>query len=297
MKRDNDYVCCFGEILWDLLPAGKQPGGAPMNVAFHLKNLGMEVAMISKVGDDALGREILEYVRGKNCPTDGIQTDPHHQTGIVEVNITQRTEVKYTIVHPVAWDLIEETPEALALARDAYALVFGTLACRDACSRKTLLALLAQTKALKVFDVNLRPPHYTRELIETLLQHADMVKLNEDELGIVSAWIHPAAAPEEQMQALKDRFDLQAVILTRGGDGAMLLDETGLHRSKVYHVEVKDTIGSGDSFLAGMIRNRYLKKPAGYALDYACALGALVATHHGANPPITNEEIVAMMNR
>ncbi len=296
MKKSSDYVCCFGEILWDLLPSGKLPGGAPMNVALHLKNLGVDVAMISKVGNDPLGDEIIDFINQKNGATDWIQRDNNHSTGIVEVNITNRTSVTYNIVHPVAWDFISATPQAMEASKNAYAFVYGTLACRDPHSQKTLLTLLDNTTALKIYDVNLRPPHYTKELIETLLQKADIVKMNEDELTIISDWFDSSELTiEQKTKQIKKKFGLQAVIVTMGGDGALLLNETGLHQSKVYNVEVKDTIGSGDSFLAAMIKNFYLKKSPDYSLNYACALGALVAQHHGANPTIKEDEILALM--
>src|SRR5438445_11710502 len=110
------YVCCFGEILWDVLPTGKQAGGAPMNVGFHVKNLGLEVAMISRVGDDELGREITNFVKEKGCSTEWIQSDSRHPTGRVLADISNKSEVKYNILHPVAWDFIEATPEAIKIA-------------------------------------------------------------------------------------------------------------------------------------------------------------------------------------
>jgi fructokinase len=297
-QKSGDYVLCFGEMLWDMLPSGKLPGGAPMNVALHLRNLGIDVALISKVGNDHLGEEIVDFVRKKDCSTDGIQHDSHHSTGIVEVNISNRTSVTYNIVHPAAWDFISALPEALDASKNAYAFVYGTLPCRDMHSRKTLLTLLDNSTALKIYDVNLRPPHFTKELVETLLQKANVVKMNEDELKVISGWFDSDDLPiEQKAKRIKTKFGLQAVILTMGGDGALLLNETGLHQSKVYKVEVKDTIGSGDSFLAAMIKNLYLKKSPEYSLNYACALGALVAQHHGANPPIKEVEILEFMKR
>lgn len=297
MKKTGDYVCCFGEILWDMLPSGKLPGGAPMNVALHLQNLGVNVAMISKVGTDALGDDIVNFIKQKGGATDWIQRDAQQPTGIVEVNISNRTSVTYNIVHPVAWDFILDTPDAVEAARDAYAFVYGTLACRDEHSRAALFHLLEVAKGLKIYDVNLRPPHYSKELIESLLQKANIVKMNEEELDIVSGWYDTSRLTrEEKVSFMKTKFNLKAAIITMGGDGALFLDEHGLHKSKVYRVEVKDTIGSGDSFLAGMIKNIHAKETPEYALNYACALGALVATHHGANPPIKESEILSFMN-
>ena len=176
----SDRICCFGEILWDLLPSGKMPGGAPMNVGIHLKNLGMDVACITRVGNDRPGEELRAFLKSKGCADTWVQTDSVHATGTVNVNITDRTNVQYEIVHPVAWDFISATPEALDVSADAYALVFGSLACRDRQSKESLLKLLENSSALKIFDVNLRAPHYSRALIEDLLSKADIVKMNEE---------------------------------------------------------------------------------------------------------------------
>jgi fructokinase len=294
--ENNHHVCCFGEILWDLLPSGKMPGGAPINVGIHLKNLGLEVACITRVGNDSLGEELKKFMVSKGCADTWVQRDNDHPTGTVNVNITDRTNVQYEIVHPVAWDFIAATPSALEVSKDAYAFVFGTLACRNQQTRNTLFQLLENSKAIKILDVNLRAPHYSKALIESLLPKADIVKMNEEELNIIHDWFEPAGpALEQKVKNLKFKFGLKKVIVTRGGDGALLLDESGLHQSKVYKVEVKDTIGSGDSFLAGMIKNFSLKTSPMQSLNYACALGALVAQHHGANPPIKESEILDLV--
>ncbi len=296
MEKYSNYVCCFGEILWDLLPSGRMPGGAPMNVAIHLKNLGMEVACITKVGNDSLGDELKHFLKSKGCPDTWVQTDTDHPTGTVKVNISDRTNVQYEIVQPVAWDYIIASSEALEVTKNAYALVFGTLACRDHQSKEALFKLLENSKGVKIFDVNLRAPHYSKKLIESLMLKADIVKMNEDELNIVHGGLDSTSASlDQKTKDIKSRFSLKKVIVTRGGDGALLLDENGIHSSKVYKVKVKDTIGSGDSFLAGMIKNFYLNSLPEKALNYSCALGALVAQHHGANPSIKESEILELM--
>ena len=295
--NSSGLVCCFGEILWDMLPSGKMPGGAPMNVGIHLKNIGLDVACITRVGNDNLGSELREFLKQKNCSDNWVQTDNTHATGTVKVDVTDKTNVKYEIVRSVAWDFIEATPEALAISKDAYAFVFGTLACREQASRNALLKLLENTNAIKIFDVNLRAPFYSRDLIEALLPKADIVKINEDEINIVGPWVTTLTSLTERAAAIRSKFSLKKIIITRGGDGAVMLDEHGIHTSKIYKVEVKDTIGSGDSFLAAMIKNFHAKNSPEQSLNYACALGALVAQHHGANPPIKESEILDMINR
>ncbi|RZL14504.1 MAG: carbohydrate kinase, partial [Hymenobacter sp.] len=221
----NKSVICFGEILWDVLPTGKQPGGAPFNVAVHLHQLGVPTQLISCVGDDAPGRELLAFIESKGLSTSYVQRSPTHLTGVVKANVDDAHEVVYKIVQPVAWDYIQAEPALDELVRQADVLVFGSLAARQADTRATLYHLL-QSARFKVFDVNLRAPHYTPEVVEYLLGHADLVKLNHHELLQVLEWFgthheqeldRPAA-----MRWLAERFHLQAVCVTCGAEGALL---------------------------------------------------------------------------
>lgn len=295
------YICCFGEVLWDMLPSGKLPGGAPMNVATHLQNLGINAPMISRVGSDTLGEEIKAFLQAKGCTTDWIQADEAYQTGVVTVHLSATNDATYDIVQPVAWDFIQITDALKTLASEAYAIVFGSLACRSLVARQSLIRLLKASgkHALKIFDVNFRAPHYSQSIVEILVEHADIVKLNEDELKIIAQWYAITGDHQQQLTWLLNHFNLQAILLTKGGDGAALLtkDDTGKSQFYVqqgYSVVVADTIGSGDSFLAGFLKNKLLGKSPAEALDYACALGALVASYKGANPPITEEDIWKM---
>lgn len=298
------YICCFGEVLWDMLPSGKLPGGAPMNVATHLQNLGIPAKMISRVGKDDLGAEIKAFLESKNCTTEWIQDDEHLNTGWVKVQLSEKNEATYTIVHPVAWDFIQTNEATQQLVNQASALVFGTLASRDQASYLTLLSILKNLpkdgQILKVFDINLRPPHYSQSLIEEFLQYADIVKLNEDELKIVSEWYEIKGSEENQLREISHKFNLKTLIVTKGGDGAILLrleadGEKHFYQQQGYKVVVADTIGSGDSFLAGFLKNILDGKSSEYALNFACAIGAVVASHSGANPAITEADIKKVM--
>jgi len=296
MDLTKPYVCCFGEVLWDILPTQRVPGGAPMNVAIHLQNLGVPSVMISKVGSDSLGEELKAFLDSRKCTTEWIQVDSKYPTGTVVANTANPKEVKYEIIEGVAWDYIDSTTAAESIVENAFALVYGTLSCRNEHSRKTLLSLIAKTKGIKIFDVNFRSPYYSKELVSELIQTADVVKMNQDELEIINQWFGSASFSfEKKIDNLKSHFNLKKLLVTLGGDGAALADETGITYSKVYKVEVKDTIGSGDSFLAGIIKNVLLKKSSKEMLAYACALGSIVATHHGANPEIKEEEIYSMI--
>ena len=289
-------VACFGEILWDVLPTGKQPGGAPFNVAVHLHQLGLPVRFISRVGDDELGTELVHFVESKGVATALIQHGKTHLTGVVKANVDDAHEVTYNIVQPVAWDYIQSDAATAAAVATADAFVFGSLAARQAGTRDTLYHLLASAK-LKVFDVNMRPPHYTREVIEHLLGHANMVKLNHHELAEIMGWFGGETEPAAAMPWLAQRFGLQAVCVTCGADGALLWTHGQLHRAPGVAVPVQDTIGSGDSFLAALLKGWLTGQPPAEALRFACATGALVATHRGATPSISEAEVRALLAR
>ena len=287
-----------------MLPSGKLPGGAPMNVATHLQNLGIPAKMISRVGKDELGAEIKAFLESKNCTTEWIQEDETLNTGWVKVQLSEKNEATYTIVHPVAWDFIQTNDTVQQLVNQASALVFGTLASRDDTSYQTLVSILKnlpqETHVLKVFDINLRPPHYSQSLIEEFLQYADIVKLNEDELKIVAKWYDIAGDEEKQLREISQKFDIKTLIVTKGGDGAILLrlendGKKHFYQQAGYKVVVADTIGSGDSFLAGFLKNILNGKSSEYALNFACAIGAVVASHSGANPAISEADIEGVM--
>ncbi|RZK96886.1 MAG: carbohydrate kinase, partial [Hymenobacter sp.] len=239
-------------MLWDVLPSGKQPGGAPMNVAVHLHNFGLGAQIISRVGHDDLGAELLDFVRSKGLDTTYVQQGETHLTGVVKANVDNSQEVTYKIVQPVAWDYIMEEPNLPALVAQAAAFVFGSLVARQSPARDTLYALLPHAR-LRVFDVNMRPPHYTREVVEHLLEQADIVKLNHHELAELLTWYGPNADEEAALASLAQRFNLQALCVTKGADGAVLYTGGQLYRSPGIAVTVQDTIGSGDAFLAALL--------------------------------------------
>jgi len=288
-------IVIFGEMLWDMLPSGKQPGGAPMNVAIHLKNFGLNPTFISRVGTDDLGVELTDYLSSQGLSTDFIQIGETHLTGIVKVNLTDKTEVAYKIVQPVAWDYIQPDPRMDEIVANSDVFLYGSLAVRNQQTKDTLYQLLEEAP-LKVFDVNLRPPHYDRPTIEYLLSKADIVKVNEHELAIVAGWFGILPDQKTQMKYLADRFNLRMICLTLGANGAMVLDAGGFTTQEGYPVEVQDTIGSGDSFLAMFLKHMLAGSPVSTALKNACAVGALVATYQGATPAISESELEQFLN-
>lgn len=291
----NQTLICFGEVLWDLLPSGKMAGGAPMNVAVHARNLGLSSKMISKIGTDDLGRELLDFLKSKGVSTDLIQVDHTFPTGIVKVELDDKSSPAYEIIQPVAWDFIHPSQEAEKAVKKAAAIAYGSLACRTERTKKTLLELL-DVAALKVFDVNLRPPFFSKELLEELLSKSDIVKVNEEELEIIAGW-YGGQGDVAGAQTLLQRYGLKSIIMTIGSKGALLVEKEKVYRQSTIPVTVQDTIGSGDSFLAGFLV-KYLKEaPIQEALQFACATGALVATHKGGTPAITQQDVEAMIAR
>ena len=283
-------IACFGEMLWDVLPTGRQPGGAPLNVAVHLHNFSLEAQIISRVGHDDLGTELLAFVESKGISACYVQRGETHLTGVVKANVSDHMEVTYQIVKPVAWDYIQYNDALSELVETAEVFVFGSLAARQAPSRETLYRLLQQAK-LKVFDVNFRPPHYSRDVVTYLLKQADVVKLNHHELAEIMDWFGVSSDEETALRWLADRFQLQAVCVTKGANGAILWVEQQLYRSPGIAVQVQDTIGSGDAFLAALLRGWLAGRPPADYLAFACAAGSLVATYQGATPAISEAQV------
>jgi fructokinase len=278
-------IVCFGEMLWDMLPEGAMPGGAPMNVAIHLKYQGYAPKIISKVGGDDLGTALLDFLRGKGLSTEGIQIGKTHLTGVVKANVTNRNEVVYKIVKPVAWDYIQYDKQMAALVAESEVFIYGSLAARSTATRQTLLRLLKQAR-LKVFDVNFRPPHYRRSRVEELLEYAHIVKMNHHELAEIMSWYAEHQTEQKSMAFLRSHFNLQTLVVTRGENGAIVLDRDGFAEHPGFQVAVEDTIGSGDAFLATFLHHHFQRDPMPQALENACLVGALVASQKGATPLI-----------
>jgi fructokinase len=287
-------VVCFGEILWDVLPDQMLPGGAPMNVAYHLKKLGINPALITRVGKDGYGDKLVDLLTQSGISTDYVQLDETYLTGLVYAKPNEYNEVTYDIVYPSAWDFIQCRQDCSDLLAQARYFVFGSLTSRSEASRNTLYSLL-DCAATKVLDINLRPPHFSRERIEYLLGKTDILKMNSSELELVSGWFSQFKKSEDRMRLLQDRFNIQTVIVTMGGDGAMLLDKGDLCLHKGHRVQVADTIGSGDAFLAGYLSQLIKEVPGEQALTFAGNLGALIATYPGACPDYDPSEITNLV--
>ena len=287
----------FGEVLWDVFSDQKKIGGAPLNVALRMKSLGAEVTMISSVGNDQDGQEIINWVKKSGLDTDKIMQSEDFPTGLVKVTLDKQGSASYEIAYPSAWDKIVLDDKARDSVADADVLIYGSLVGRDEISRNALVELLAMD-VYKVFDVNLRKPHYSYEILEQFMKPADCIKFNDDEIIEIAAALHsPFKSLEENMQFIAEKTNAASICVTKGKDGALLLWKGKVYNNAGYPVEVADTVGAGDSFLASLITLLLTGKAPQEALDYACAIGALVAQSHGANPEIASSEIEKMMLR
>lgn len=277
-------IVCYGEILWDNLPTGRMAGGAPMNVAYHLNRLGAESQMISRIGQDQPGKDLLSFSTQIGLPVNHLQTDPLHATGEVMAKVMANHEVVYDILLDAAWDHIEFDRSLQALVANADALVFGSLAARNSASRATLLQLLDKAK-FKVLDINLRAPHYDKDTLALLLSKADLLKLNNDELSMLTSWFYQdGAAESESVRFLQQEFNLAGVIVTKGADGASYYTAAEVYSGEAYPVQVADTVGAGDSFLAAFLYKKLTDTAIKATLDYALAMGAFVAGKQGGCP-------------
>lgn len=286
---------CFGEVLWDVFPDHEKIGGAPLNVALRLKSFGNDVAMISAVGNDDLGKQLISYINENKLTSTYIQVHDGYQTGKVNVTLDRNGSASYEIKYPVSWDYIALNDENLKLVKESKVFIYGSLICRHSVSKDTLFKLLDQAN-FKVFDVNLRAPFYSFELLNDLMSKADFVKFNDEELALVVKNLNPVLKSiEDQMTFIARKFNVSHICVTRGGEGAVLWIKGQFYYNSGYLIKVKDTVGAGDSFLASLIYNITKEATPQYALDFACAVGAMVAGSEGANPKITLTDISKMI--
>lgn len=278
-------VVCFGEVLWDLLPHGRFLGGAPLNVAYHLRRLGRAPLLVSAVGSGELGTEALARIERAGLTTRAITRHATLPTGSVEVGLDALGQASYEIHRPVAWDEIATQPGETE--RDSAAFVFGSLALRGAPNRKTLRAWLQATAGPKVCDLNLRPPFDAIGELEEFIRGCTLLKVNGDEARTLAPHDLKAAGVEAQAAHLAAKYACEMVCVTLGAEGALLWRGGKAYRASSPTVKVRDTIGAGDSFTAALLDGilRAETKPDWeMLLARACALGAFVASRDGAQP-------------
>jgi fructokinase len=286
---------CFGEVLWDVFPTHKKIGGAPLNVALRMKSLGVDTTMISRIGNDEDGKGILSFINENGINTDLIQEGDEYKTGVVNVMINDKGNASYDILYPSAWDKIIETTSMDDKVSKADVFVYGSLACRDEESRNSLYNLLGKAK-YKVFDVNLRAPYYTTEVLRELMLKADFIKFNDEELYEISYKLEsPYNSFEQNIKFIAETTNTKHICVTKGGLGAVLYYNDKFYYNSGYFIKVVDTVGAGDSFLATLIVRLLKGKSPQKSLNYACAIGALVAGCEGGNPKISDKEISEFM--
>jgi fructokinase len=286
---NNSIIVGLGELLWDMLPGGKQLGGAPANFAYHAQMLGHQGIIASRIGSDDLGREILERLGKLRLQTEHIQTDELMPTGTVAVEVSEKGQPKYTITEEVAWDCLEWTDQWEALAKKASAVCFGSLAQRRPQSRHTVRRFLRamMPDALRVFDINLRQTFYTTEIVHESLLLADIAKLNESELPQVMKLLGLKSGNLKQnIRTLHETYGLRLVCLTRGQLGCILANDKQMIENQGFKVKVADAVGAGDAFTAATIHHFLKGSPLDKIAKAANRLGSYVASQNGATPQI-----------
>jgi len=299
MNSSRHIVVGLGEALWDMLPSGKHLGGAPLNFAYIASLLGEHAVIASRIGNDPLGNEIQAELGERNLETSAIQTDSRLPTGTVEVRFREG-QPEYEIRRPVAWDALEWSPEWRAIAARCDAVCFGSLAQRDPRSRQTIQNFLKNTRpeCLRVFDINLRKPFYSHEVIELTLRSATILKLNDVELVEIASSL--GVKDDSQLAIMRDfidKFGLNTVLLTCGERGAMAVCGAKTASHPGFKVRVRDTIGAGDAFTAAAIhcilRGFDLEKTLAFANKWA----SWVASEDGGMPVLSEDQRVRMMSQ
>lgn len=281
-------ITSIGEVLWDVFPDGPRFGGAPANVASHVAGLGAEAAMVSCVGEDEFGTRALDELRQRGINTECVTTTADHPTGTVKVELNEAGKPRFTIEQPAAWDHLEWSDAARQLAHRCDAICFGTLGQRIAAAHQVIQQFVAAApaSALRVCDVNLRPPFIDEAVIRSSLEWANVLKLSDEELGVVAAASGCSGSEPEILAELLDNWGLHLIAVTRGDQGATLLRNEERSDCKGIPVEVKDTVGAGDAFTATMICGLLHGAPLDMINRQACRIASYVCSQQGATPPI-----------
>ena len=281
-------VIAVGEIVWDMLPAGKQLGGAPLNFAFFSKELGVEAYAVSAIGNDVLGDETLAVASATGVNLDYLQRN-NLPTSRVLISLDNEGVPQYEIVENVAWDALECPQMILDLVKDASVMCWGSLAQRSVTSRQSVLAMLAAApkECVKVFDINIRQHYYSREVIETSLGYADILKLNEDELPLVASILGLSGPEHDIVSQLIEKYALKYLVYTHGADFSEVFSATGEYSHvPTPKVKVVDTVGAGDSFTAVFVTSILQGLSMAESHARAVEVSAYVCTQNGAINPL-----------
>lgn len=281
-------ILAVGEVLWDLLPAGRQLGGAPGNFVCHAHALGAEARLVTQIGDDALGREVLERFLEKGIPPDTLTVDQHAPTGTVSVELRADGQPTFSIHENAAWDRLSLSGASLVAAACCDVICFGSLGQRSEIARAAIRRLVRSTHAncMRIFDVNLRSPFYSREVIEASLGLASVLKLNDQELPVLAEMFGLRGGVDQILAEMLRRYDLDLIALTRGSSGSLLVTPSGRSEHPGVSTDIRDSVGAGDAFTAamalGMLKHWHLDQISQRANEVA----AYVCSQSGATPPL-----------
>lgn len=278
-----ELIIGLGEVLWDMLPQGRQLGGAPANFAYHVSQFGYRGVIVSAVGNDALGNDIVKELDAHGIASCISVVDA--PTGVVNVLVDDKGIPSYEIVENVAWDKIPYSEELQCLASQAVAVCFGSLAQRDVVSRDTIMQFVESlpSTCLKVFDINLRQRYYTHEIVEWSLEHCDVLKLNDEELVVIKDMLGAATLSDDSfVKKLQQLYDIKIVIVTCGEKGSSVYYDDEVNFESTPQVKVVDTVGAGDSFTAAFVATVLQGKTVIEAHRQAVATSAATCTHKGA---------------
>ncbi len=290
-KNSEPTLIGIGEILWDQLPTGRKLGGAPANFAYHVQALGSHATVVSAVGNDEAGNDILKAMEDIGINRKFVALDSQHPTGIVTVGIDSQGGPTYSIRENAAWDFIPFHPEMETLAGTAEVVCFGSLCQRSSESRTTIQKFLGATRkgCKRIFDINLRQSYYSRSVLKESLQLANILKINNDELHILAKMLDLRGIASSQITQLFRMFPLELIALTRGEQGAVVYTPSAISECGGFPVAVVDTVGAGDAYTAALA----LGLLAGASLDdinrRACFLAAFVCSQQGATPKLPTE--------
>jgi fructokinase len=283
-------IFSFGEVLWDLFPAGPQLGGAPANFACHAALQGGSVALVSAVGADELGQRATELLGKYRLDLQLLQTTSATPTGSVGVTLDAHGSPTFAIHSPAAWDHIAWSEQLAAAILKSQAVYFGTLGQRSEVSRTTIrqaLQVAREAGVRRVLDINLRKPFYDAALIDESLQLASLLKLSAEELPIVAAACRiSSGSTAEMLRSLLTKYDLELVAMTLGAEGAVVVTATDQYAHPGIPTVVRDTVGAGDSFTAALVMGVLKHDPPPTVLHNACELAARTCAHAGALPPV-----------
>ena len=296
MAKDK-IIVGIGEILWDCFPDHRTLGGATTNFAYHVSVLGNSGTVVSRLGSDELGMEARSRLYSIGLDSRYLQEDSVHSTGTVEVSVDEKGIPDYTIKENVAWDFIEWNHELAGLARNADAVCYGSLAQRSEVSRTTIRKFLQSVSrnALCVFDINLRQAFYSKEVVESSLEFADVLKLNSDEINSVMnlLGLGQALSLEDKCRIILKTYKLNLVCVTLGGAGSILVSKDETVKSSGYKVRVEDTVGAGDAFTAALTHHLLKGTPLKEANELCNRYGAWVASKKGGTPEADRDVVKA----